>query len=261
MVAPVPLSRRRLAAPAVPPAPARPEPGLPVDLALAELPTPALLRMAEAGRTVLETTRMLARSGRTLAMLMSGAASFGAERRGCWHAETVTDAESGARFLFHRHTDAGPDEAGHFHCFAQVDGAPPEADGPRPLQRGNGLAHIVAVAIDRQGLPISLFTTNRWVTDETWQPAPLLRRLADRFAVNAPGPLMAAGLWLGAALRLFRAEIAALLAERDQAIGRQLAAFPDRDPFEDRAFAEPSRMAISVETQIARLRAELAARR
>lgn len=241
-----------------------PLPGLPPpagQVPLPAVPTPALLRMAEAGRTLLETTRMLARSGRTLAMLMNGAETFGPERRACWHAETVTDAESGARFLFHRHTDAAPDEAGHFHCFAQVDGPAAEAGGPRPLQRGNGLAHIVAVVIDRQGLPIGLFTTNRWVTDETWQQAAPLRRLADRFAVNAPGPLMAAGIWLGATLRLFRAEISQLLAERDAAIRQRLAAFPDRDPFEDRGFAEPSCLAISVETQIARLRAELAARR
>jgi hypothetical protein len=149
------------------------------------------------------------------------------------------DPKSHAQYFYHAHPAAGrpPKEHGHFHTFLRAEGMPtgvtplllPEiavADVPAPppqappLKRGirEEVSHLVAIAIDAWGEPIRLFTTNRWVTGETWYRAEDVVRMLERFAVNEVEPSETLNRWLGAMLRLFRPQIGALLRARDNTI-------------------------------------------
>src|SRR5205823_13048563 len=89
-----------------------------------------------------------------------------------------------------------------------------------PLKRGNRdeVVHLVAIAIDWQGQPIRLFTTNRWVTGETWYRADDVIRMLGRFHIAGDMPSAVLNCWLGALVRLFEPEIAVLLRNRDKTV-------------------------------------------
>ena len=238
-------------------------PALPAPVAFDGLPTARLARMAEAGQRLIDMARILAKTGDSI---------VGEVTRDCgplhpyahYPEGDVVDSETGAQFFYHLHPvpplaggqAAEPGLNGHFHCFAPA----PAQRTPACLRRGSGLAHLVAVEVDRHALPVRLFTTNRWVTDETWVEAPAAARLVDRFVVEVARPSLSAAIWISALVRLFQPQIAALLAARDAAIARLARLRPDIDPFEDERLEVPSAMPISVEAQLAELRAALALR-
>jgi hypothetical protein len=109
---------------------------------------------------------------------------------------------------------------------------------------------------------VRLFTTNRWVTGETWYPAGDVVRMLDRFEVAEAGPSEPLNLWLGAVFRLFRPQIAELLRLRDQAV----MAWRRRrrtHVFDDPALEIASSLDISLDAQLAfldQMRSEKAAR-
>jgi hypothetical protein len=150
----------------------------------------------------------------------------------------VYDPHSHAQYFYHAHPagSRAAGEHGHFHTFLRAEGMPPGvaplvlpetalpgvAPPPQaaPLKRGGGdeVSHLVAVVLDHRGDPIRLFTTNRWVTGETWYRADDVIPMLDRFALdNAGGPTLV-NAWLGAVLRLYRPQIALLLRTRDRTI-------------------------------------------
>jgi hypothetical protein len=158
---------------------------------------------------------------------------------------------------------AGPAEGeeaalnGHFHCFLPAP-AEGEAGGLPEARRGSGMAHLVAVEVDRHSLPVRLFTTNRWVTDETWVEAHAASRLADRFLVELARPSLSAAIWISSVIRLFQPQIGALLAARDAAVAALARAKPGSNPYEDRSLEIPSALTVSVEAQMANVRSALA---
>jgi hypothetical protein len=151
----------------------------------------------------------------------------------------VFDATSHAQYFFHAHApDNRPlSERGHFHTFLRAEGMPsgvvplllPElavadvaALPPQaaPLKRGerDEVSHLIAIAIDIRGEPTRLFTTNRWVTGETWYRAEDVTRMLDRFVIAEREPSAVLNRWMGAMIRLFRPQIAALLEARDETV-------------------------------------------
>jgi hypothetical protein len=68
-------------------------------------------------------------------------------------------------------------EHGHFHLFAQL------GKDDRQIPR---YTHLLGIAVDARGLPLRLFTTNRWVTDETWLPAPSVLGMVRQVLRAAP---------------------------------------------------------------------------
>ncbi len=171
----------------------------------------------------------------------------------------VYDGESHSQYYYHAHRDG---EHGHFHCFLRAKGMPdgvapvPDADS-RDWPRGDqALAHLVAISMDRFGTPIGLFTTNQWVTAETWYAAPDMLRMLDRFSVEHAFPSWPTNLWLTAMFRLFRPQIAALITARDDAFATH-AAQCTGDPYADRAFETISECAIDIDAQIAAIDAAL----
>jgi len=151
----------------------------------------------------------------------------------------VYDPNSHAQYFYHTHPVSGRPvrEHGHFHTFLRADGMPvgatplilPEiavANVPAlppqaaPLKHGTReeVSHLVAIAVDSRGEPIRLFTTNRWVTGETWYGADDVIGMLDRFAISDIEPSETLNRWISAMLRLFRPQIAALLRMRDESV-------------------------------------------
>jgi uncharacterized protein DUF6969 len=211
-------------------------------------------REVEAAATLRECRAALAARGSTVIREVSraGAADPAAEIIDWRHYPEgeVYDPASHAQYFYHRHpaparkrpqlsVGAQPPEHGHFHLFLRGDGVPagitplllPElavanAPAPRqsaPLKLGGSdeVCHLVALAIDGKGEPLRLFTTNRWVTGETWYRADDVIRMLDRFRVRTERPSALLNRWIGALVRLFQPEIATLLRDRDRAITEQ----------------------------------------
>jgi len=123
-------------------------------------------------------------------------------------AQDVLDTGSGAMYYYHAHADGErpQDEHGHFHLFIRPE---PDAD----------FSHFVAVSIDARGGVLSLFTTNRWVTDEHFRSAnDLISILPDAFVINRARPSWLVSRWLMMLVRLCAPQIRQLLISRDAAL-------------------------------------------
>lgn len=156
--------------------------------------------------------------------------------------EDVWDEASRAQFYFHAH-DSGTRaaEAGHIHCFH------------RPCGRHSAAAphHLVAIVLDATGRPAGLFTTNRWVTEEVFLPAPAARAVAARYA---PSGGDVASRVVAGVFGLYRGEIMQLLTERDAALAERRRLRPDADPLEDQELEILSHRAIDLEATLSDLR-------
>jgi hypothetical protein len=151
----------------------------------------------------------------------------------------VYDPQTHAQYFYHAHPPAqrSPHEHGHFHSFLRAEGMPagvaplilPEtavAEAARitpqapPLKHGRGdeVSHLVAIALDPVGEPIRVFTTNRWVTGETWYRADDVIKMLDCFKFSAVGGPALLNDWIAAIVTLFRPQIAWLLHQRDETV-------------------------------------------
>lgn len=126
-----------------------------------------------------------------------------------------------------------------------------------PQSPEEALSHIVGVGIDRFGRARTLFTTNRWVTGETWYRATDVVGMIDRFDIELARPSWLVNRWISSVITLFRPQIETLLHERDRAIEAHRRAFPDSDVFEDRALEVTSELRIDVAAQSAAVLAAL----
>ncbi len=190
------------------------------------------------------------------------------------------DLISHAQYFFHCHANAASAaEQGHFHLFLRAEGMPagaqplllPEAAIAKeslptppqaaPSKRGarDEVCHLIAIAVDAAGEPVRLFTTNRWVTGETWYRAEDVIRMLDRFSLDAAEPAGFVSFWLTAMVRLYQPEIAMLLRERDRVVMDPIRRRRRVDVFEDPKLEITSSLDIDLEarlTAIDRLGAE-----
>ncbi|MGQ9365220.1 DUF6969 family protein [Azospirillum sp. ST 5-10] len=231
---------------------------------LARLPREELEAMAAAAREVRTCQRVLAKTGDTVVgELLRGHGTPSEWRH--YPPGDVYDSEYHAQYYYHCHPedDRPRGEHGHFHTFLRPFGMPEGVrpadlpDAAPPASDNDALSHLVAIGIDPLGRPVRLFTTNRWVTGETWYSAGDVVRMLDGFVIDHARPSWPANRWITALLRLFRPQIAVLLHERDAAIRRWEAANPDRYVYEDRALEVPSERMVSVDAQIAAVEAAL----
>lgn len=158
-------------------------------------------------------------------------------------AVAIDGAPSVLHYYYHAHSTPGAPagEHGHFHLFAQL-GADDEG-----VAR---YAHLVAIGVDARGLPLRLFTTNRWVTDETWVLADRLIALAERIA-DAPAERDdSIGCWLRAQLGVFAPQIAGLLRHRDRRMAARQQDGNRPGLFEDRRMHVVSQCQVSVDRQL-----------
>jgi hypothetical protein len=239
-----------------------------------------LERMADAGRELLEIERILAKTGDTVVgeALRGGGIFYEWQH---YPAGDVYDPETHAQFYYHAHPPAQlpAGEHGHFHTFLRPRGMPPGAaplmlpelaiaDAPaapadpllapvaQPNQGGNNdkFSHLVGIGVDAGGRPHRLFTTNRWVTGETWYRAEDVIRMLDRFVVDLARPSWPLNCWISAMFRLFRPQMAALLLERDETVMAWRRRRRGKiHVFEDRRLEVASQLAIDVGEQLDRI--------
>ena len=229
------------------------------------LPAERLNAMAAAGEEAVECIRVLARTGDNLVgELLKGHETFYE-----WtHYPTgdVYDPESHAQFYYHAHPqDQRTGEHGHFHTFLRANGIPesvrpvPLPDYAPPDDPNDDLTHLIALSMSPVGLPIRLFTTNRWVTGETWYRAEDVCTLVDRFVIDHAQPSWPVNRWIGAMLQLFQPQIVALIRARDSRVAAWSEAHPGDNAYEDRDLEIASAVDISIDDQIAAVQRALSA--
>lgn len=144
--------------------------------------------------------------------------------------DDAVDRAHGTRWFYHAHVPkpSWPHEHGHFHLFLErrhfaarrAIAAPSAPDQNKPE-----LVHVIALSIDQHGLPIRLFTTNRWATDEWLYPAGEILDRLPAFDLSAASGDPLVGEWLTAAVAAYRPEISLALRSRDRAIAGRTAEF------------------------------------
>jgi len=229
-----------------------------LDAALAALPAEALDRLAAAGVAVKDNLRLLKKSGQNpVGQCLAHQGTFYEEEH--YPKGDVYDAESHAQYYYHAHRPESG-EHGHFHTFLRAKGmrrsvkpAPYRGDAKRPTGK-EALSHIVAVSMNRPGMPIGLFTTNRWVTGETFYAADDVIGMIDRFSIEQSYPCLATNRFLTALMHLFQPQIIALLKQRDETLRAWKQTHPDRDIYEDRDLEITSIVDIDIDRQIAAVR-------
>lgn len=159
--------------------------------------------------------------------------------------QDIVCRRSGSRFFYHAHPSGSiSGEHGHLHLFLPRAAMPVDSNpliAPDRAASSADAVHIAALSIDGNGLPIALFTVNRWVTDEWLFPAAAIVAALPCFTLrHAPGdPLV--NRWIAAAVALCAPMIEALLDERDRVLAL-------RDPGgEDRAIAVVSQMPLDLQ--------------
>lgn len=261
---------------------------------IARLSRAALEAMADCGRTLRDCQTTLAAAGSSVL----GAALEGADAVYEWQHyphDDAYDPATHAQYFYHAHparerggaergrSERDEREHGHFHTFLRARGMPPGvrplvmpelaiADNPAapkaPLipsapqnnegEEGDPWSHLVAISMDAAGNPVRFFTTNRWVTGETWYPAADVVAMLDRFVLGAIAPSPLLNRWLTALLGLYRPHLADLMSRRDTAVmewrRRRRAKV---HVFEDRRLEVTSTLAIDLERHIDLIEAAL----
>jgi hypothetical protein len=231
-------------------------------LDLTRLNDDRLNEMLSAGEDVMECYRVLKKAGlNVVGEVLKGQVQF--YELNHYPPGDVYDRDTHSQYYYHAHRSG---EHGHFHTFLRQAGMPagiapvPEA-ATRDWPKGSDAqSHIIAVSMDRYGYPIGLFTTNRWVTGETWYSAENVCAMLDHFGIDHAYPSWPTNRWLTGTIRLFRPQIEALLHERDTGLMGWAAEHPDRDAFEDRELEILSETSIDVDAQMKAVRAEMARR-
>lgn len=117
----------------------------------------------------------------------------------------LSDPVSAYEFYYHAHSadEMLEGEHGHFHLFKR---------------NGVEFHHLIGIALNQQGLPVRLFTTNQWVTGEKLVSSPkVLEELRD-FDMVTKGRMGPVARWLSALTKLFFIDMELLILDRDRKI-------------------------------------------
>ncbi|MHA1544119.1 MAG: DUF6969 family protein, partial [Alphaproteobacteria bacterium] len=210
-----------------------------------------LIAMHEAGAEVLECFRVLARAkSNTVAEVLRNQGEF--LQWDHFPKGDVVDWETHSQYYYHAHTKEGrPGEHGHFHTFMRYKGMskklkPMALEIPQEDNDDRIGSHLIGISMDKKGFPIKLFTTNRWITDETWYTCEDVISMLDDFEIDHTYPSWATNRWLTGMVRLFRAQIEDLILKRDKKIKMWQKKHPGKDVFEDRDLEVLSQCKVSV---------------
>ena len=176
----------------------------------------------KAAMTVIETITAMAREG--VPLMLRVLPETDVRFWDHYPDKDARDHRTRSRWYYHVHApgDRDPDEHGHFHLFlhrTQLDDPSAFTVTPAAGEDAPALVtHIAGLAIDRNGIPVSWFATNRWVTDEFLYPAQTMIAHLDRYDVDqtAEDPLV--NRLLTAMVALYRDELEDLLRARDAAM-------------------------------------------
>ena len=221
---------------------------------LANLSVSVLEEMLEAGHQVEASTRSLHKAGLNLVgECLKGQGEF--YEYDHYPNNDVYDTDSHSQYYFHTHRGING-EYGHFHTFLRFDGMPAGVE-PLPNQGDeewpegkDAVSNLIAISMNRAGLPIGFFTVNRWVCGDTWYAAEDVIRMLDNFSIDHAMPNLAVNQWISAMFRLFKPDIAELIYQRDEKIAAWRHKNPGQDVFEDRNLEVTSAKTLNVEKQI-----------
>jgi hypothetical protein len=230
---------------------------------LSDLSVDELEGMLEAGEDILECHRILQNTGDNIVgEVLRDQGKFYEWNH--YPKGDVYDHQTHSQYFYHAHpTGQRGNEHGHFHLFLRAKGmpkgvSPASYTGDVEWPSGDdALGHLIAISMDKKGYPVTLFTTNRWVTGETWYSGPHIQSMVDLFLIDHARPSWPVNIWITSMVRLFRPAVMELIAERDKAVEKWLAKHPDRDVYEDRELDVTSFRKISVEKQLAGVRKAL----
>lgn len=179
--------------------------------------------------------------------------------------DDVIDRDSGYQYFYHSHSpEDRPDAAdhGHFHLFARTAAHPDKIDpaheaaflghlGAAPASEA-ATASLLCIGLDAKGVPVSLFTVNRWVTGDHFLSAEATLALLGQFRVQSGGPATIND-WLTALLGLYWDDIVELVRRRDRQLAA-LAAHRDApgDLLDDRAIELLSGLDLDIDAQLQR---------
>jgi hypothetical protein len=234
-----------------------PEAAVKPEIDLSGLDRARLEEMAEAGQEVLNVHRVLAKTGdNVVGEVLRGQGTF--YEWDHYPKGDVYDRETHGQYYYHAHAvdQRFEGEHGHFHTFMRPKGmpegvAPAQVPGYQPPKDPNdALSHIIAISMDKHGLPFRLFTVNRWVTGEVWYEAEDVIRMLDHFEIDHARPSWPVNRWVSAMVRLYRPQIEELVRKRDVTVAEWQAAHPDRDVYEDRELEVTSFVDVSIDTQV-----------
>jgi len=155
----------------------------------------------------------------------------------------VYDFASHSQYYFHVHREH---EYGHLHLFLRPLGMPPGMVPAVAVGGADSPCQLIAVGLGANGFAHELFTTNRWVTGESWYKAADVVAMVPNFHVAVDGPLAPVGRWLTALVALYRPLVAALVEQRDEAVAAWSQAHPNLDPLIDPSLEITSHAAIDV---------------
>lgn len=233
---------------------------------LAPLPTNQLQLMEKAGADIKECYRLLLKSedyGNIVREVLKDQGQF--VQFDHYPKGDVHDRDTFSQYFYHAHR--GMDgENGHFHTFLRSKGMP---DGVSPAPYSGeekwpdgeeALSHIIAISMNPRGYPIGLFSTNRWVTGETFYSATDVVAMLDHFEMDLLYPSWPVNIWITATMKLFRPQIELLLSKRDETITEWGVKYPERDVYEDRDLEVTSQLNVDVDRQLELIGKELESR-
>ena len=239
-------------------------PRLPFPADLSGLLEAQLEAMHDAAATVLDCERELAQAGSSVVMeVLRDQGDFLIWER--YPKGDLFDLENHSHYFYHAHMadEMADGENGHFHLFVRPAEIAPDMEPwylpgvVVPEDPAARFAHIGAVSVDNQGRLIRLFTTNRWVTNETLYRAEDVISLLDHFAIELDHPSKAVNRWLTSLVTLYRPQLEGLLRTRDTTLEAFAQEHPGSEVLEDRALQNTSEVFVDTVKQIEAIEAAL----
>jgi hypothetical protein len=167
------------------------------------------------------------------------------------------DHDTGAQYFYHCHRENfETEEHGHFHCFLRYAHIPQHIR-PTPIPDwdkhfDNPMTHIVAIAMNRYGQPIRLFSVNRWISHELWYDAKHTSSFIKHFKMtkNDSAYWQILDRWVEGMLHLFAPQIQWVNNTRDRIISHYKKNHPDSNAYEDHQLDVLSEIPINLTKQI-----------
>jgi len=129
----------------------------------------------------------------------------------------IYDESTGFQYYYHAHaaSEREENEHGHFHVFVNLKKRLPEVVRKDYGDKKRCLAHLLAISVDGQGIPLRLFTTNEWVSDDQFVPATTLLPFVEQFEITDDSRLPEVTAWVNGVMATVLLQARYLIEQRD----------------------------------------------
>ena len=196
--------------------------------------TPAADLERRGAKALIDTYRRLALTrGHLLEPILQGASPTQWEH---YPGDDAISVDRRYQWYYHSHSLAdrpGSIEHGHFHLFARMEGAAEHVDAIAERTFLSVLGepdseattrHLLCVGMSPMGVPISLFTVNRWVTGDLLLSRASTLALLESMTLDTG--YAAIDAVLTALAELYRSDIRSLMSQRDRSLRARAAKGP-----------------------------------